>query len=1066
LARLYNIKAIMFPRTIFAIIIFWIPIQVAFGGWKQIGQLPLTPSCGFFWNVDSGFVGGSIRGVDPFDGSEYRHASLYKTTDRGKHWTNITLPTAIANLPLYSYITSIWMSDSLHGWFTASAGGNPTWSSTDLNAITDSIRDSFFGVFQTSDGGNTWVAVPGSHQWLCLKQTAGGTVFMADGGCAPINDSICMISLAAITPHFNRDPSLQYSYPWSQNPDSDTNNREQSFFLTTDAGKTWTQTNRSWSFTSPQDHYGLFYLPFYHAFFSFCDWMANPNNHLIYSTDSGQNWLDAAPIPVLPVLRGGPIADVEGYGNAIYVQTEVYFGMASSGLFRSTDFGQSWQAIGGPLHSDDSRFCVPPSCRNGTVIAFDDSGGVWETIDGGDGALSPLGKTAASVATVPKTQSCSSSRTTAVVFSESCPNVFSLSSATLVGDTIHFSLDSLPQLPESLGGGARDSFYVRFDPLKQAGTFSTKLHITGTTVLPDTSYPFDTIITVTATSTPVTPQLTASSNAFDFAPTSRCSTSDTSIVFRNIGCAPDTLTNVSFAAEGITWLPDSLPIIIQPGDSIALRFHFAPAGTAKYSGTATLTVISMGLTETEMISFSGQGLPGTASLASTLASPSYTFATRTNCGTADSLDFFFTNPGCDTLKILSAHLNSAGNISAINIGGERSNLFGGDTLRYRWIVSPRDTGSSQSTIAITYQLPDGSIHDTMFTALATVVPGNSVLAVDTALRNLGVVYVCQQRDTIITLYNTGCDTLRITGGSFSGTNGTYASNATYPIIIPPGDSAKEEILFTPDTTGHPLSISGNFIITSDANSGQPTQTIPLTTSIIYPVHLTLSLLKSDSATDGSIVTFYLLLGGGQDVRSTSLRALHFDLTHNDDLLSLVSATGAGLNHFRLPGTAGSTHDSFTVAPISSSDTIGTLTFQVYLTKDSTTTLTLSNITFDTPASLSPDCIASLGDSGSVFSYIYSCSDRTLQHFMQTGSPFTIESIVPNPARDEIQISILRKSSEPIAFELYDVLGKRVVKKASLEARSTLDVSTIPEGTYYLRASASGEVQTRRIVIER
>jgi hypothetical protein len=475
-------------------------------------------------------------------------------------------------------------------------------------------------------------------------------------------------------------------------------------------------------------------------------------------------------------------------------------------------------------------------------------------------------------------------------------------------------------------------------------------------------------------------------------------------------------------------------------------------------------------------------LPGTASLASTLASPAYTFATRTDCGAADSLDFFFTNPGCDTLKILSAHLNSIGNLTAINIGGERSNLFGGDTLHYRWIVSPRDTGASQSTIAITYQLPDGSIHDTMFTALATVVPGNSVLAVDTALRNLGVVYVCQQRDTIITLYNTGCDTLRITGGSFSGTNGTYASDATYPIIIPPGDSAKEEILFNPDTTGHPLSISGNFTVTSDANSGPKTVIIPLTTNIIYPVHFTLSLLKTDSATDGSIVTFYLLLGGGQDVRSTSLRALHFDLTHNDDLLSLVSATGAGLNHFRLPGSAGSARrDSFAVSPLlfkegaggGLSDTIGTLTFQVYLTKDSTTPLTLSNITFDTPASLSPDCIASLDDSGSAFSYIYSCSDRTLQHFMQTGAPFTIESIVPNPARDEIRVGIrvpgtgVRSAGSGIrgiGYELFDALGRDAL--SGEDVPSMLNVSGLPSGVYYLRLSQNGFVQTRRVVIQK
>jgi hypothetical protein len=935
------------------------------------------------------------------------------------------------------------MRDRNVGWFTV-LGMTPmpggTWSYN------------LPGIYQTTDGGNTWTAIDSSWEWNCIKEK-NGTLFTSNGGVAPLSGSECMITTAA-APYTNNGKNFLWQH----------------IYLTKDAGSTWADLN--WPLSSSSgfgESWGLCYLQSRHTFFAYPEGgLGAGPHHTWLSSDTGKTWVNAGSIaaPYSDNVSG----NIEGAASAIYIQScDV---SSSPGMFRSTNDGQSWKCIGGPTLDADTRFCVLPTCNGGTIIAFDINGGVWETTDGGDGTLPEDDTTRFSIAAIPRIPVCSTSESLATITSNLCPDGLVISSATLVGDTIHFALDSLPTLPESLGGGARDSFYVLFDPLKQAGTFSTKLHITGTTVLPDTSYPFDTIITVTATSTPVTPQLTASSNAFDFAPTSRCSTSDTSIVFRNMGCAPDTLTNVSLAAEGITWLADSatnrdsLPIIIQPGDSVALRFHFAPAGTARYSGVATLTVISMGLTETEMISLSGQGLPGMASLASSLASQSYTFATRTDCGAADSLDFSLHNPDCDTLKILSVHLNSTGNLSAINIGGERSNLIGGDTLHYRWVVSPHDTGASQSTIAITYQLPDGSIHDTIFTASASVVAGNSALAVDTALRDLGSIYVCQERDTIIWLKNTGCDTLRILSGQFDpshGTNGAYGSDATYPIIIAPGDSAKEEILFTPDTTGHPLSISGNFTITSDANSGPPSQTIPLTTSIVYPIHLTLSLLKFDSATDGSIVKFYLVANWNSPPSPAMISALHFDLTHNDDILSYTGFSGNGLNVKNDPLVNSMMTQHFTLAPIPTSDTIGTLIFQVYLTKASTTPLALSNITFDTPSGLSSDCIASLGDSGSAFTYNYSCGDRTLARFMETGSPFMIESIVPNPARASLRVE---GNGEGVEAELDDILGRNILVPTLYALPFTLDVKSIPSGVYYLRLSQSGFVQTRRVVIER
>jgi hypothetical protein len=199
-----------------------------------------------------------------------------------------------------------------------------------------------------------------------------------------------------------------------------------------------------------------------------------------------------------------------------------------------------------------------------------------------------------------------------------------------------------------------------------------------------------------------------------------------------------------------------------------------------------------------------------------------------------------------------------------------------------------------------------------------------------------------------------------------------------------------------------------------------------------------------------------------------ISALRFDLLHDDDILSYTGFSGNGLNVKNDPLVSSTMTQHLTLAPIPTSDTIGTLIFQVYLTKDSTTPLTLSNITFDTPSGLSPDCIASVDDSGGAFTYIYSCGDQTLQHFMQTGTPFTIESIVPNPAQTEITVrlggaAVGAHHAGVIAYILSDALGRAALWGEDIPGR--LNVRELPSGVYYLRLSQNGFVQTRRVVIE-
>ncbi len=96
-----------------------------------------------------------------------------------------------------------------------------------------------------------------------------------------------------------------------------------------------------------------------------------------------------------------------------------------------------------------------------------------------------------------------------------------------------------------------------------------------------------------------------------------------------------------------------------------------------------------------------------------------------------------------------------------------------------------------------------------------------------------------------------------------------------------------------------------------------------------------------------------------------------------------------------------------------------------------------------------------------------CGDSLLRGFLESKPLFDVESIVPNPASGNITVSLARQTASPIAYELYDALGQRILAGPDVRGTSLqLDVSGVPSGIYYLRFSAEGYVQSRSIEIKR
>ena len=148
--------------------------------------------------------------------------------------------------------------------------------------------------------------------------------------------------------------------------------------------------------------------------------------------------------------------------------------------------------------------------------------------------------------------------------------------------------------------------------------------------------------------------------------------------------------------------------------------------------------------------------------------------------------------------------------------------------------------------------------------------------------------------------------------------------------------------------------------------------------------------------------------------------------------------------------------------------LGYLRCIVYLTDTLSTSITLPTATLNSPTT---PCTALSLATDSIAINIGGCGTKTLQQFMLTDSiPFSISSIVPNPAQDAIAVQLAAVGGHAIEYELFDALGKSSVSgSCAADVRSTslrLDVSSLPAGTYYLRMSEGGYVQTRRVAIER
>jgi hypothetical protein len=145
-------------------------------------------------------------------------------------------------------------------------------------------------------------------------------------------------------------------------------------------------------------------------------------------------------------------------------------------------------------------------------------------------------------------------------------------------------------------------------------------------------------------------------------------------------------------------------------------------------------------------------------------------------------------------------------------------------------------------------------------------------------------------------------------------------------------------------------------------------------------------------------------------------------------------------------------------------------FTAIASLDSVSTIRMSGLRYDDRVNWM-DCMpqppVDEGSDSIIITVSGGCSTNLLREFLRSGKiPFDILNVSPNPASSLAKLRIKNEFGLMLHSQLFDELG---VLKKSLEvtgSESTLDVSDLPNGVYYLRVSQSGFVQSRKVVVSR
>lgn len=711
---------------------------LTYAGWQRVFYIPGRA-------FTAGFFSSELRGIiATADASVF-----YRTFDGGKTWQ----PTVSVPFTFPFSVTQVFMKDSLRGWATIE-------------------EPNFFGhpksqLWRTSDGGANWIAAPlaDTGNFSCVYETSKAVIATSrdpkfnslkstDGGNSfqpaeyDVTNGVDFVDdLRGVITGFT-------ATPWKR---------------TIDGGLTWQTITPQMT----EESWGIYGVKGTGTFFVASE--VDPtirgarNSPVFRSTDYGATWQN---IHTFPFNTTGHVA---GSSGKVYVQSD---GTDSySGLFRSDDGGITWKSIGGPTRIYDKRFVVT-GCNGGVVYAFDESGGVWKTRDGGDGTITepnpepmftglPITFSsricATSLASIRiANQYCDTLRLLDVSFVD--PNDDAVKSGAI-------TITNTPNFPIGIEGGSEDSIEFRWDPSRYIHTDTTVSFRVRIRYYSEALFIVrDTVITISAQAIGDEPAVALMPPVLDLDTILFCAPTDSLFTLGNEGCDTLFILNASGSAPVEYQLFDAAgnpviyPVRIPPGESFGYRVRVRLTKAGLYASAITLRVRHQGKLKDTTIVLRAI----TTSRGSFTAPLALDFGKVSICAPKDS---FITigNLACDTMLLASAALASGGEFSIVGAPAP-ANIYPDSELVVRLRYAPTAVGFDYDTLLVSLTTLNDPVlvkviirgEGTSGEAMLVVAP-----AVDT-LFDLNLTRCDTTRQFIISLSNPGCKKLRVLDANLKG----------------------------------------------------------------------------------------------------------------------------------------------------------------------------------------------------------------------------------------------------------------------------------------------------------
>jgi Abnormal spindle-like microcephaly-assoc'd, ASPM-SPD-2-Hydin len=359
-------------------------------------------------------------------------------------------------------------------------------------------------------------------------------------------------------------------------------------------------------------------------------------------------------------------------------------------------------------------------------------------------------------------------------------------------------------LPVTLNPTQSTTLQVQFNPTS-ASSATGQLSISSNSSSGNTA-----IVVLNGTSTTApSPQLTISAATLSFGSVTVNTATTQSLTLTSNGTSPLTVNSAAIAGTGFTIIGGSLPVILNPTQSMTLQVQYKPTVTGAASGQITITSNSSS-GSTAVVALSGTS--------TTAPSPQLTINAATlsfgnvTVNTATTQSLTLTSTGTSPLTVNSAAISGA---AFTIVGGSLPvTLNPTQSMTLQVQFDPTSTGTATEQLSISSDSSSGNTAIVALSGTSTTAPSPQ-LTISAATLSFGNVTVNTATTQSLTLTSTGTSPVTVNSASITGAGYTVVGG-TLPAMLNPTQSMTLQVQLLPTTTG---AKSGQITVSSNSSTG-------------------------------------------------------------------------------------------------------------------------------------------------------------------------------------------------------------------------------------------------------